>query len=92
MSINKEANMAIEDKLNKLLSTGKRLRVFKTTDGSIGVEFENCDISDGCILRGEAGYGCNLDTAINDYCNKISGQKLVFNAMSSSRHEMMVII
>ena len=84
--------MIKEDKLNKLLSTGKSLRVFKTTNGLTGVEFENCEISDGCMLRGEAGYGCNLDTAIDDYCNKISGQKLVFNAMSSSRHEMMVLI
>lgn len=69
---------------------GERLEVFKNKYG-IHVMYKNAEISDGCFLVGAYGTGLDFESACDDYLAKIRGQKLVFNACSESRHEVIVI-
>lgn len=45
-------------------------------------KFEHGEIKKGGLLHGEYGIGATADAAINDYCRRIVGQRIVFNAAS----------
>ena len=67
-----------------------RLEVFKNRLG-VCVKYQNAEIKDGAFLIGEYGTGIDFESACDDYLNKIRGKKLVFNACSNNRKEIMVL-
>lgn len=50
--------------------------------------FEDCEVKDGSVLCGAFGDGATPDEAMAEYAARISGQRLVFNAMSRERREI----
>lgn len=72
---------------------GERLEAwtFDTEKGGVGVSYKNCEVKDGCFLRGTYGVGITFDEACEDYLSQIRGQTLVFDACSSKRHEVKVL-
>lgn len=72
---------------------GERIEAwtFDTTQGGIGVSYKNCELKDGCFLKGVFGSGRTFDEACEDYLNQIRGQTLVFDACSQKRREVKVL-
>ena len=52
------------------------------------VAYENAKVQEGSILYGAFGEGFDFESACKDYCEKISGCKLIFNPDSENRYEM----
>ena len=52
--------------------------------------FENTETKGDGILIGEYGNGNTPEEAINDYCNLISGKRIVFKAYTEERKEISV--
>ena len=50
--------------------------------------FENADVKDGSMLRGEFGNGNTPDGAARDYAERISLKRLAINAMQENRREV----
>lgn len=69
---------------------GGHLEVFKNSLG-VCVEYKGAEVKDGMFLIGEYGIGTDFESACDDYLNKIRGKKLVFNACSNNRKEIMVL-
>lgn len=69
----------------------ERLEVFKSIDGYIGVSYRNAEVKDGMFLISNSGWGNDFEEACSDYLNKIRGKKLVFDARSDDRREIMVL-
>ena len=68
-----------------------RLEVFKNYHERICVKYQGAEVKDGAFLIGEYGTGIDFESACDDYLNKIRGKKLVFNACSNNRKEIMVL-
>lgn len=72
---------------------GANLEVWRyaTKDGGIGVCYQHCEVKDGPFLIGVHGGGSTFEEACEAYLEKIRGKTLLFNACSSSRHEVKVL-
>lgn len=68
----------------------KRLEVFKNDNG-VCVGYKGAEVKDGMFLVTDYGTGIDFESACDDYLSKIRGKRLVFNACSSSREEVMVL-
>lgn len=66
------------------------LDVFRNKHG-ICVAYKGAEVKDGCFLISDYGTGVDFETACDDYLSKIRGKKLVFNAFSSNRREVVVL-
>ena len=66
------------------------LEVFKTCRG-VCVKYRNAEIKDGMFLISEYGTGIDFESACDDYLKKIRGKKLVFNAETKNRTEIVVL-
>lgn len=45
------------------------------------------EIKEGSILSSQSGRGKTPDEAINNYCEAISGERIILNAMSETRRQ-----
>jgi hypothetical protein len=79
------------DNLTRLLNLSERLEVWRVPGGEIAVAFQSCEVKDGYFLISEFGTGSTFNEAVDDYLEKISGKRLVFNACSENRHEVLVL-
>ena len=70
--------------------SGERLEVFKNRLG-VCIQYKGAEVKDGDFLISEYGIGTNFELACDDYLNKIRGKKLVFNAYTINRKEIMVL-
>ena len=70
---------------------GERLEVSKNSSGGINVRYQNAEVKDGMFLILDLGRGRNFEEACDDYLSKIRGKKLVFNARTEDRREIMVL-
>jgi len=77
--------------LHRLLNLNEHLEVWRIPSGEICVAYENCEISDGVALIGMFGTGWTFEEAVDDYFEKISGKKLVFNSCTDRRKEVRVL-
>lgn len=68
----------------------KHLEVFRVKD-FICVSYKNAEIKDGCFLKTDYGTGTNFESACDNYLSKIRGKRLVFNANSNNREDIMVL-
>lgn len=68
----------------------EHLEVFKNRLG-VCVKYKGTEVKDGMFLISEYGIGADFESACDDYLNKIRGKKLVFNAHSNNRKEIMVL-
>jgi hypothetical protein len=50
--------------------------------------FKGAELSDNGRLIGESGNGDTIDSAIKDYCVKVSGETIVFYAGTQNRKEI----
>lgn len=75
----------------KLLKLGKPLRTFVNCRNNVCVEYEHCEVKEGCFLVGTYGEGKTHEDACEDYYNQISGKILVFNAYSNERQEVAIL-
>lgn len=76
----------------RLLSLkGKRLEVWIIQNGEFAVSFQGCEIKQGMFLLSDFGTGKTLESACENYLEKIMGQTLVFNAGTSRREEVRVL-
>ena len=53
--------------------------------------FYSCETMDGAALVSEYGNGCNPESALKDYINKIKGKRVVFYAMSEALRREYVV-
>jgi len=76
-----------------LLINGFRLEVWKCLNGAgdVCLKYMGAEVKEGAILKSVYGKGANINFALQDYYRKIKGKTLVFNAMSESRKEVIVI-
>lgn len=70
---------------------GEHLEVFKNSSDEINVRYQNAEIKDGMFLIYDLGRGRNFEEACDDYLSKIRGKKLVFDARTEKRREIMVL-
>lgn len=68
----------------------KHLDVFRIKD-FVCVSYRNAEIKDGCFLKTEWGEGLDFESACDNYLSKIRGKRLVFNADSNNREDVMVL-
>ena len=66
------------------------IRYYPNQNDRFSASFERCEISEPNILIGVYGDGKSPAGAIDDYLNKIRGQKIVFNAHGNNRQEFTV--
>ena len=78
------------DNLQRLLKLSERLEVWGGGRG-VCVSLKNCEIKDGGFLISTFGTGYTFDEAVDDYRKIISGKRLVFNAYSPNRKEVLVL-
>lgn len=57
------------------------------TDGIYHAKGRSCETKDDCILKTEYGSGSTRKKALDDYAIKLSGKRLVVNAMGNNRRE-----
>lgn len=78
--------------IGKLLKLeGRSIEVFHSSNGMIGLSYMGAEIKDGSFLVGVYGRGTTVEEAAENYYNKISGKKLVFNAGTEQREEVIVL-
>lgn len=84
--------MSVFEKSSDILLSldGEHLEVFKNRLG-VCVEYKGAEVKDGMFLISEYGVGVDFESACDDYLNKIRGKKIVFNACSSSRKEVVIL-
>ena len=70
---------------------GVELEVSKTIDGHISVNYKDAEVKDNLFLVFDPGRGKTLEEACDDYLTKIRGKKLVFNAYTNDRREVVVL-
>ena len=70
--------------------SGERLEVFKNKS-DVCVKYNGAEIKNGDFLIDTYGTGTNFESACDDYLNKIRGKRLVFNAYTINRKEIMVL-
>lgn len=76
----------------RLLSLeGKRIEVWKASNGDVAVSYQGAEIKSNGFLISEFGIGSTFEDACKDYLSKISGKTLVFKAYSESREEVAVL-
>ena len=73
-----------------LALNGKHLEVFKVKD-FVCVLYKGAEIKDGCFLKTDYGVGLDFESACDDYISKIRGKRLVFNAGTNDREDIMVL-
>ena len=56
------------------------------------VEYDDSFVKDGIALIGEYGVGNTFESACEDYLNKITGKKLVFNPSDEEQRVEVVIL
>lgn len=84
--------MKASDKLLSLENEQLEVSCIKTrNETAITVCYQDCDVKDGCFLKGEYGVGQTFEEACENYLNLIRGKTLVFNACSDARHEVKVL-
>lgn len=66
------------------------LEVTEIAKGSYRAQGRYCEIKDDCVLIGESGRGATSKQALADYATRISGKRLVVDAMSPNRREFNV--
>lgn len=81
--------MTASQRLLKL--EGTRLIAWTVPNGKIAVSFENCEIKNGMFLVADFGTGEMLESACENYLEKIQGKTLVFDACTSARKEVRVL-
>lgn len=77
--------------IERLLSLGKHLEVWKLPSEEIAVAYQDCFIKDGMFGVGMFGVGESFDEACADYIQKIAGQTLVFDGLLQKREEVRVL-
>lgn len=70
---------------------GESLEVSKNSSGGINVCYKDAEIKDGMFLIYDLGRGSNFEEACDNYLSKIRGKKLVFDAHTNNRREIMVL-
>jgi hypothetical protein len=73
--------------LADLLSVELIVTRYQNQDGRWSAHFERCEVAEGSCLVSAYGDGKTPEEAIQNYCQKIAGQRLVFNAMNKYRRE-----
>lgn len=68
------------------------LQVTLNCNDQFNVEYEDSFIEDGTGLIGVHGVGNTFESACEDYLNKITGKKLVFNPSNEERRFEVVIL
>ncbi len=68
----------------------KNLEVWKVDD-EVHVRYANAEIKDGSVLVSASGIGADFESACDDYLAKIRGKRLVFDACTSARKEVVVL-
>ena len=79
------------DNLSRLLNLSERLEVWRLPNDEIAVAFRSCEVKNGDFLISEFGKGRTFHEAVDNYLERISGKRLVFNACSENRHEVLVL-
>lgn len=80
--------MKSSDILLSLVS--EHLEVWKVGN-EVCVDYYHADVKDGYFLTSAFGMGPDFESACDDYLAKIRGKRLVFNAYSDSRREVVVL-
>lgn len=57
----------------------------------VSVHYEDAKVKDGVCLVFDPGRGPDFESACDDYLKKIRGKRLVFNAGTEDRHEIVVL-
>ena len=70
---------------------GEHLEVSKNSSGGINVCYQGAEIKDGMFLIYDLGRGRDFEEACDDYLSKIRGKKLVFDAHTEDRREILVL-
>lgn len=68
------------------------LQVTLNCNDQFNVAFEDSFVKDGNVLIGEYGVGNTFESACEDYLNRITGKKLVFNPSNEERRVEVVIL
>ena len=79
------------DSITKLLNMNEHLEVWRLQTGELALSFKNAEVKNGDFLIGEFGVGNTIYEAADSYIEKISGKRLVFNAATKARYEVLVI-
>lgn len=74
-----------------LLLDGEHLEVSKNSSGGINVRYQGAEIKDGMFLICDLGCGRDFEEACDNYLSKIRGKKLVFDAYTEDRREIIVL-
>ena len=74
-----------------LLSLSEPLCLSKDVNGNICAEYWHCEIKEGSFLIAHPGRGHDIESACEDYLNKIRGKTLVFDACTEKRREVRVL-
>lgn len=69
---------------------GERLEVFYNVHGTC-VRYKGAEIKEGTFLTSVYGVGNDFESACDDYIRQIRGKRLVFDAYSNKRREIMVL-
>lgn len=69
---------------------GESLDVFYNVHG-ICVRYKGAEIKEGAFLTSVYGTGTDFESACDDYIRQIRGKRLVFDAYSNKRREIMVL-
>lgn len=77
--------------VDRLLSLGEQLVVFKDVNGNICVDYEKCWQDNGIFLKDDCGRGSTFELACEDYMDKISGKTLVFDRSDGTREKVKVL-
>ena len=79
-------------KFGNNVSSLNHLQVALNCNDQFIVEYEDSYVKDGMALVGEYGVGNTFESACDDYLNKITGKKLVFNPSNEERRVEVVIL
>ena len=65
-------------------------RLFNGSSNKWYARFQNSDTKDGNILIRSYGVGNTVDDCLKDYCKEISFKRLILNALSENRKEILL--
>ena len=68
-----------------------RLLVWKSTNDTVCVRYEDAYVKDGPFLCSSFGKGGTFEGACHDYLSKIRGKTLVFDAYGDHRKEIIIL-
>lgn len=66
---------------------GKKLLKRRSLSGTVLVDFEGTELKQGKMLVSACGHGKTIAKAKANYCLHLRGQRLVMDAMLSTRNE-----